>query len=175
MPPSLAAVVNTPTSHHAQEMTQETPFRLIAHKWYLATQSYRPSISTSVPSCRLKNQRSLLHILIKHQLNHNLRPLTLRMHHHHLHRPPHPTHNARRTIPTRPAPPIIQALDLPPGNNLLQPAILRIADLHKIRIEENKVSAVERNSLRSADELHDDRAGDLAVLVDVDGAVGVAE
>lgn len=175
MPPSLAAVVTTPTSHHAQEMTQETPFRLIAHKWYLATQSYRPSISTSVPSCRLKNQRSLLHILIKHQLNHNLRPLTLRMHHHHLHRPPHTTHNARRTIATRPAAPIVQALNLPSSNNLLQAAILRIANLHKIRVKEDEVRSIERNSLRSAHKLHNDRARDLAVLVDVDGAVGVAE
>ena len=86
--------------------------------------------------------------------------------HDHLHRP---THRATRHTA------IIQHLDISPRNDLAEPAVLRVADLDKVRVEEQDVGSVEGGALGLADELHDDAAADVAVLVDVDGALLVAE
>ena len=86
--------------------------------------------------------------------------------HHHLDRPAHGAagHAA-----------IIQHLDVATGDDLTQPAVLRVADLDKVRVEQEDVGAVEGGALGLAHELHDDAAADVAVLVDVDGAFFVAE
>lgn len=70
---------------------------------------------------------------------------------------------------------IVETLDVPAGNDLSQAAILRVSDFHEIRIEEQHVRAIHGRALRLADKLHDNAATDVAVLVNVDGALFVAE
>ena len=110
--------------------------------------------------------RSVTLALIEEQLHHNLRAFQLRMLHDHLHRP---AHRATRHAP------IIQHLHLPPRDDLAQTAVLCVADLHKVGIEEEDVGPVEGGGLGFAHEFHDDAPADVAVLVDVDGAFFVAE
>lgn len=70
---------------------------------------------------------------------------------------------------------IIETLDLPAGDNLLQASVLRVTDLDEVVVKEHEVRSRQSSRLRSSDELHDDATADLAMLVDIDGAIGVAE
>lgn len=74
-----------------------------------------------------------------------------------------------------PARSIVQGLDFAPSDNLLQAPIMRIADLDEVSVEEDEIRAMQSSRLRRADEIHDDAAADVAVFVDVHGAVGVHE
>ena len=89
------------------------------------------------------------------------------MRHRHLQRPPR--HRARALHP------IIQTPDILPRDDLSQAAVLRIPHLDEVGVEEDQVRAVHGGRLGLADELEDDAARDLAVLVDVHAAVLVAE
>lgn len=67
--------------------------------------------------------------------------------------------------------PIIQQADFPPRNNLLQPPVDRVAHLHEASplVHQDEIHAAPEHRLPGlADELHNDRAGDVAELVDVD-------
>src|SRR5690242_13825218 len=118
-----------------------------------------------IPSSHTQNH-SLLLPLIKHQLNHHLTPFNLRVLQAHLNRPMM-ARSARQ--------PIIKTLDVSPRNDLSQAAILRVPDLDEIGVEQQHVGAEHGGALSLADKLHDDRAADVAVLVDVHGALFVAE
>lgn len=79
-----------------------------------------------------------------------------------------------RVIPV-PTQAVIQTLDVASGNDLAQSAVLRVSDLDEIAVEKQDVRAVDGGGLGFADKLHDDAARDVAVLVDVDGALLVGE
>jgi hypothetical protein len=70
---------------------------------------------------------------------------------------------------------IIEQLDFVSGNDLPQATVLRIANLDKVLVEEQDVGAVKRRAAGLADKLHDDGAGDVAVLVDVDSTFLVTQ
>lgn len=77
-----------------------------------------------------------------------------------------------RPLPAPRAPlPIIQQPDIPPGHDLLQPSINRVPHLHEAAalVHQHEVHAPPQHRLpRLAHKLHDDRAADVAELVDVD-------
>jgi hypothetical protein len=70
---------------------------------------------------------------------------------------------------------VIKTLDVPTRNDLPQPAVLRVPHLDEIAIEQQDIGPIDGSGLGLADKLHDDAARDVAVLVDVDGALLVGE
>ena len=118
--------------------------------------------------------------LVDDQFDDKLRPFMLRMLQADLHRPaPGVTAVGTRVRHARvvavPAQSVVQTLDVPAGDDLAQTAVLRVAHLDEVAVEEQDVRPVDGGGLGPADELHDDAARDLAVLVDVDGALLVRE
>lgn len=72
-------------------------------------------------------------------------------------------------------PTVVEATDVAAGDDLTEAAVVGVADLDEIRVEEEEVGTGEGGGAGAADEFHDDAARDVAVLVDVDGALVVGE
>lgn len=110
--------------------------------------------------------RLLLLPVIKHQLDHDLAPLDLGVLQAHF-------DSAMMTRGARQA--VVETLDVSAGDDLSEAAVLRVADLDEVGIEQQDVGAEHGGALGLADKLHDDGAADVTILVDVDGALFVAE
>jgi len=71
--------------------------------------------------------------------------------------------------------PVVEAANVTAGNDLAQAAILGVADLDEIGVEEQDEAGDHGSRAGAAHELHDHAAADVAVLVDVHGALLVAQ
>ena len=70
---------------------------------------------------------------------------------------------------------VVQAADVAASNDLAQSAILGVADLDEVGVEEQDEAGDHGGRTRPPNELHDHAAADVAVLVDVHGALLVAQ
>lgn len=74
---------------------------------------------------------------------------------------------------TRQAAAVIKANNTVAGNDLTETAIHSIADLHEIVVEEDEEFAIQAGRMCVAHELHNYAAGDVAVFINVNGALCV--
>src|SRR6266536_1086501 len=70
---------------------------------------------------------------------------------------------------------IIETSNISASNHLSQAPIFGISDFYEIAVEEDEIGTVHGGCLGLAHEFHDDRAGYLAVLVNVHGTFLIAE
>lgn len=70
---------------------------------------------------------------------------------------------------------VVEADDVAAGDHLPKPAVEGVADLDKVLVEEDEEFPVETGRVGASHELHDHAARDVAVLVDVDGALAVRD
>lgn len=145
---------------------------------------------------RSLSQSILLHLILD-QLQHDLTALVLRMLHADLDRVTRRRHRsaisaatARVEISgtshatcgdnivgavTRHQAAVIETDDIATGNDLPQATVHGVADLDKVLVKEDEEFAIQACCVGAAHELHDHAARDVAVLVDVDGALTVRD
>lgn len=70
---------------------------------------------------------------------------------------------------------VVEADDVSARDDLAQPSVDCVSYLDKVLVEEDEVFAEEAGGAGVADEFHHDAAADVAVLVDVDGALFVRD